>query len=82
MFVAQFVWGIVLIGTGFAQNFATLMALRILLGALEAPIAPGNYIILSMWYPRREQALRNGLFYTGAPSRSFTYYPSSLALLN
>jgi len=53
MSVVQFVWGIVLISTGFAKNFQTLIALRILLGALEAPILPGNFLILGMWYPRR-----------------------------
>jgi len=65
MSVVQFVWGIVLISTGFAKNFQTLIALRILLGALEAPILPGNFLILGMWYPRREQPIRTGLMYTG-----------------
>lgn len=50
---AQLLWGIVLIGTGFSNNFATLVALRILLGLLEAPLAPGNFLIMSMWYTRR-----------------------------
>ncbi|KIV99835.1 uncharacterized protein PV09_08504 [Verruconis gallopava] len=65
MFIAQIVWGIILIGTGFANNFATLIALRVLLGALEAPIVPGNLLIMSMWYTRKEQPLRTGLMYTG-----------------
>lgn len=59
------IWGIILIGTGWANNFATLVALRVLLGALEAPVAPGNFIILTMWYTRDEQPVRAGLFYTG-----------------
>lgn len=63
MFVVQLLWGIVLIGTGFANNFPTLIALRVILGALEAPIVPGNFLIISMWYPRREQPLRTGLMY-------------------
>ena len=62
---AQMLWGLVLIGTGFATNFRTLIALRVLLGALEAPIVPGNLLIMSMWYPRPEQQLRAGLVYTG-----------------
>ncbi|KAH8893996.1 MFS general substrate transporter [Thozetella sp. PMI_491] len=65
MFVAMIIWGFVLIGTGFAQNFATLIVLRILLGALEAPVAPGNFILMTMWYNRKEQPVRAGLFYTG-----------------
>ena len=65
MFVVQLLWGIVLIGTGFTNNFASLIALRVLLGALEAPIVPGNFLVLGMWYTRREQPLRTGLMYTG-----------------
>ena len=56
------IWGIILIGTGWAKNFATLIVLRVLLGALEAPVAPGNFIILTMWYTRAEQPVRTGLF--------------------
>ena len=65
MFVVQLLWGCILIATGFANNFPTLIALRVLLGALEAPIVPGNFLIIGMWYPRREQPLRTGLMYTG-----------------
>ena len=66
MSVMIITWGIILIGTGWAKNFATLVALRVLLGALEAPVAPGNFIILTMWYTRAEQPVRAGLFYTGS----------------
>ncbi|KAJ5296942.1 uncharacterized protein N7443_007835 [Penicillium atrosanguineum] len=65
MSIAMFVWGGVLIGSGFVTNFSQLMACRFLLGLLEAPIVPGNMLILSMWYTRPEQALRYGLMYTG-----------------
>ncbi|KAE8444474.1 hypothetical protein EG329_000458 [Mollisiaceae sp. DMI_Dod_QoI] len=65
MAIAQMLWGIVLIGTGFSKNFETLIALRVLLGVLEAPIVPGNYLIVGMWYNRREQPIRTGLMYTG-----------------
>lgn len=58
-------WGLVLIGTGFAKNFETLLALRVILGALEAPIVPGNFLVLGMWYSRHEQPIRTGLMYTG-----------------
>jgi ACS family allantoate permease-like MFS transporter len=53
MACVQMLWGIVLIGTGFARNFETLIALRVLLGVLEAPIVPGNFLIIGMWYSRR-----------------------------
>ncbi|KAI0144514.1 MFS general substrate transporter [Xylariaceae sp. FL1272] len=63
--IVQLLWGFVLIGTGFSQNFATLVAVRVILGALEAAVVPGNLLILSMWYTRAEQPLRAGLMYTG-----------------
>lgn len=53
MAMVQLLWGIVLIGTGFAKNFEVLIALRVLLGVLEAPIVPGNLLIVGMWYSRR-----------------------------
>lgn len=65
MCAVQLLWGLVLIGTGFAGNFGTLIALRVLLGALEAPVVPGNFLVLGMWYARGEQPLRTGLMYTG-----------------
>ncbi|KAI8676095.1 MFS domain-containing protein [Fusarium sp. Ph1] len=37
---------------------------RILLGALETPVAPGNFLIMTMWYTREEQPAGAGLFYT------------------
>ncbi|KAF4947677.1 hypothetical protein FGADI_10248 [Fusarium gaditjirri] len=48
------------------NNFASLAALRILLGAFEAAIGPGFTIITSTWYKSSEHALRHGLWYSGA----------------
>ncbi len=61
----QIIWGIILICTGVAKNFPTLVALRVLLGALEAPIVPGNFLILSMWYTRQQQPPRTAMMYNG-----------------
>ncbi|EGV64207.1 hypothetical protein PSN45_003664 [Yamadazyma tenuis] len=61
-----FVWGIIIIGSGFAKNFETMVACRVLLGIAEAPIVPLNLIIMSTWYKKGpEQSIRLGLFYTG-----------------
>ncbi|KIW62037.1 hypothetical protein PV05_02090 [Exophiala xenobiotica] len=65
MSVAMMLWGVLLIGSGFVNSFSQLMACRFLLGLLEAPIVPGNMLVLSMWYTRSEQSLRYGLMYTG-----------------
>ncbi|EWZ49146.1 putative allantoate permease [Fusarium oxysporum Fo47] len=66
MFAVMVCWGFVLIGAGFSQSFVPMIVvIRVLLGALEAPVAPGNFIIMTMWYTRDEQPVRAGLFYTG-----------------
>ena len=66
-------WGFVLIGAGFSRSFIPMVVTRVLLGALEAPVAPGNFIIMTMWYTRREQPIRAGLFYTGESSSEAKY---------
>ncbi|KAI0017114.1 MFS general substrate transporter [Xylariomycetidae sp. FL0641] len=61
---AIFLWGIILVSTAYVRSFPAMIALRVLLGILEAPVIPGGYLILSMWYTRHEQSLRSGLMYT------------------
>lgn len=51
-------WGIILIATVGAKNFAGLMALRFLLGALEAGVGPAWMLITSMFWTREEQPFR------------------------
>ena len=46
------------------HNFATLGVLRALAGAAEACSDPGFMLVTSMWYTRREQPVRIGLWYT------------------
>ncbi|KAK1637672.1 MFS general substrate transporter [Colletotrichum phormii] len=65
MCAVMIAWGIVLIGAGFTRSFVPMVVTRVLLGALEAPVAPGNFVIMTMWYTRQEQPVRAGLFYTG-----------------
>ncbi|KAI1333755.1 putative allantoate permease [Xylariaceae sp. FL0016] len=64
MCMVIFLWGIILVATAYVHSFPAMIALRVLLGILEAPIIPGGYLILSMWYSRHEQSLRSGLMYT------------------
>jgi len=47
-------WGIIIIGFGFAKNWTTLLVLRLLLGTLEAGYFPGCVYLLSTWYTRCE----------------------------
>lgn len=46
------------------KNFETLAVLRALSGAAEACADPAFMLITSMWYTRREQPVRIGLWYT------------------
>lgn len=46
------------------NSFASLAVLRVLGGAAEACSDPGFMLITSMWYTRREQPVRIGLWYT------------------
>ncbi|KAL3484090.1 MFS general substrate transporter [Aspergillus germanicus] len=59
------IWGVVLMCHGACNNFGELMAARFFLGASEAAIAPGFSLIVSMFYTRDEQPLRQGLWYAG-----------------
>ncbi|KAK2013504.1 MFS general substrate transporter [Colletotrichum eremochloae] len=51
-------WGAILIATVGARNWAGLMTLRFILGALEAGIGPAWMLITSMFWTREEQPLR------------------------
>jgi MFS transporter, ACS family, allantoate permease len=56
-------WSIVLACHGAASSFATLAALRFLLGAFESAISPGFSLITSIWYRPSEHAWRHGLWF-------------------
>ena len=56
-------WGILIIGFGFAQSWTTLVALRLILGILEAGYFPGCVYLLSTWYTRYQVAKRYSVFY-------------------
>lgn len=47
-----------------SRNFATLAALRALSGAAEACSDPCFMLVTSMWYTRRQQPVRIGIWYT------------------
>ena len=47
-----------------AHNFKTLAILRAFSGAAEACSDPSFMLITSMWYTRRQQPIRMGIWYT------------------
>ncbi|SPO32576.1 related to TNA1 - high affinity nicotinic acid plasma membrane permease [Ustilago trichophora] len=59
-------WGIVMLLTGFSNNFAALFSWRLLLGAAEAGLFPGITYYLTVLYPRKSIQLRVGLFFSAA----------------
>ena len=56
-------FGLVVVGMGLAQNWATQAGLRVLLGAFESCFFPSALFLVSMWYVRKEVAKRNAFFY-------------------
>jgi MFS family permease len=58
-------WGVVTICIGFAQNFAQILAMRILLGMLESCVSSGFILTIASWYTTREHASRSLAFTTG-----------------
>ncbi|OJJ57301.1 hypothetical protein ASPSYDRAFT_79531 [Aspergillus sydowii CBS 593.65] len=56
-------WGCVIISFGFSKEWTTMLALRLILGILEAGYFPGCVYLLSTWYTRYEVARRYSVFY-------------------
>ncbi|RVX75515.1 hypothetical protein B0A52_00868 [Exophiala mesophila] len=59
-------WGIVATLTGVVQNFGGLIVCRLLLGALESGLFPGMTIYLTLFYTKKELALRVGFLFVSA----------------
>ncbi|KAI5918373.1 major facilitator superfamily domain-containing protein [Camillea tinctor] len=56
-------WGLVNMCMGFVQSYAGLVALRFLLGVLEAGVMPGIIYLTSMYYKRHEFQKRMSFFF-------------------
>lgn len=59
-------WGITATLTGITQSYGGLIACRLVLGALEGGLFPGLTIYLTLFYTRREIALRVGYLFVSA----------------
>ncbi|KAF2844824.1 MFS general substrate transporter [Plenodomus tracheiphilus IPT5] len=62
---AVVLWGLVTALTCVCKNYGALVATRILLGCFESAVAPSLILITSMWYKKKEQPLRTGIWYLG-----------------
>ncbi|BGP27191.1 MFS nicotinic acid transporter [Rhodotorula toruloides] len=60
------VWGAVVLGNGFIHNYASLVALRLVLGFLESALTPCLFLSLTFYYQRTELAWRTSLMFVSA----------------
>ncbi|KAH6666792.1 allantoin permease [Halenospora varia] len=58
-------WGICVTLNCACTNFASLVALRVLLGCFESAVAPSLLLVTGMWYKKSEQPFRIGIWYLG-----------------
>ncbi|VVT51621.1 uncharacterized protein SAPINGB_P003157 [Magnusiomyces paraingens] len=59
-----FLWGVLLMIQAACNSFKTLAVLRVLGGAAEACADPAFMLITGMWYTRRQQPLRIGIWFS------------------
>ncbi|EFQ97057.1 high-affinity nicotinic acid transporter [Nannizzia gypsea CBS 118893] len=60
------VWGLVATLSGITQNFAGLVVCRFILGAVEAGLFPGLIAYMTLFYGKKEIALRVGYLFSAA----------------
>ncbi|GAA5991234.1 hypothetical protein JCM11641_004028 [Rhodosporidiobolus odoratus] len=59
-----FLWGITAILTVVCHSYEGIVVQRVFLGMLECAISPGFVMITNMWYRKKEQAARLGIWYS------------------
>ncbi|KAF7715344.1 MFS-type transporter [Penicillium ucsense] len=64
--VISVLWGIIATLTGICQSYGGLLACRVLLGVVEAGLFPGLITYLTLFYSKREIALRTGYLFSSA----------------
>jgi len=61
----RILWAVVLACHAGAKSFASLTALRVLLGVFESTISPGFTLVTGLWYTPAEHATRTSLWFSG-----------------
>lgn len=59
-------WGIIATMTGLVESYGSLIAVRLLLGVVEAGLFPGLNVYLTFFYSKHELALRVGYLFVSA----------------
>lgn len=57
--IVMVLWGVIVLCTAFAKNWADLMVLRTIQGALECTISPTFMLITGAWYTSQEHTMRS-----------------------
>ncbi|KAL2827328.1 major facilitator superfamily domain-containing protein [Aspergillus cavernicola] len=64
--ISMAIWGTLSALTAIVHNFAGLMASRFFLGFIEAVFFPGALFYMSLFYTRKQYALRTAILYSGS----------------
>ncbi|KAI9458212.1 MFS general substrate transporter, partial [Lactarius psammicola] len=59
-------WGVMMTVQGLVHNYGGLLAMRTMLGLMEAGLFPGVTYYLSCWYKRSEYGIRAAIFFSAA----------------
>ena len=73
-------WSVATISIGFTTTVAGLIAVRLLVGALESPSYPINNRVVTTWFPERERATAIG-FYTSGQYVGLAFLTPVLAVI-
>jgi sugar phosphate permease len=73
-------WSCICMGMAFVQSAAGLIALRFFLGAFEAGFTPGVIFMMSFFYTRSQQGLRNSLFFSAGTISGVIGGPLAVAI--
>ncbi|PXZ06409.1 MFS transporter [Gilliamella apicola] len=67
IFWCLILWGLCAAATGMVQNIAMLMAIRFILGVVEAAVMPAMLIYISNWFTKSERSRANTYLILGNP---------------
>ena len=67
VFASLIAWGLLAAATGLVTNVYVLLAVRFLLGVVEAAVMPAMLIFISNWFTRKERSRANTFLILGNP---------------
>ena len=74
------VWGVIMAAMATCNNGRQLMVARFFLGVAESGLYPGVIFYLSMWYTKRQLALRIAVFYSSSTLAGVSAKKSNMLL--